>query len=93
MSSVVSTIPPSSSSFAVLLVSLIRQNEPVFNTAATFENVGILWVVVAFADDVGGPELEFLRQRSRACPLYIFGVVVRARILTAHHVHIVKALS
>jgi hypothetical protein len=61
MSPVISTIPPSSSSFAVFFVSLFCQNEPVFNTAAAFENVGILGVIVALADDIGGPELEFFR--------------------------------
>lgn len=67
-----------------------RQHETVLDAAASFENVGILGVVVALANDVCRPELEFFRQRSRACPLYVFRVVVRARVLAAHYVDFVK---
>jgi hypothetical protein len=78
--------PPASVAVAVLGVALVGKNEPVFHAAAALQDIWVLGVVVALADDVRGPELELFGQRGSARPLDVVLVVVGACILAAHHV-------
>jgi hypothetical protein len=78
--------PPASIPFAVPRMPLVREDEPVLDPTAALQNVRVLGVVVALADDICRTEFEFLRQRGGACPLNIVFVVVGAGILAAHHV-------
>lgn len=77
---------------SVFLQALGCQHQAVFNTAATFQDVGIVGRVVTFADDVGGGELEFFGKGGLAGPLYVLVIVVGTGVLAAHHIDFVKAL-
>jgi hypothetical protein len=80
-------------SFTIFLVAFICQNQTIFNSTASFQNVRIFGVIVAFADDIRGAQLELVRKRGGARPLDIFGVVVRTGVLAAHYVYFVEAFG
>lgn len=86
-------VTPAAPSLTELLVSLVREYEPVLEAAASFEDVWVVRRVVAFADDVCRAELEFLRERGGTGPLDVVLVVVGARVLAAHYVHVVEAAA
>lgn len=77
----------------VLLLSLIREHKPILNTTAAFQNIRILGVVIALANNVGRAQLELFRQRRRTRPLDILIVVVCAAVLAPHDVDFVDAAS
>jgi hypothetical protein len=78
---------------AIFLVTLVCEDQPVFDSAASLQDVRILRVVVAFADDVCGAELELVGKRGSTCPLDVLGVVVGSRVLAAHHVDFVETFG
>ncbi len=75
----------------MLLFSNLGQHEPVFHSAAAFQNIRIVWRVVTFTNDFRGAELELWRESSGACPLNVGIVVVAPRVLAAHDVDLVEA--
>lgn len=72
-------------------MSLVCEHKPIFDTAAALEDIWILRVVVSFADDVRGTELEFLGERGGACPLNVVFVVIGASVLATHDVDFIQA--
>jgi hypothetical protein len=63
---------------------LLCEYEAVLDTTAAFEDVWVLGIVVAFANNVCRAELEFFGERGSACPLYRVLVIVGATVFTAH---------
>jgi len=91
---VVIAVPPVTTvSLAIFLVAFVCKNQPVFNSTASFQDIGIFGVVVAFADDICGAELELVWQRSCACPLDILRIVVGSGVLAAHYVNFIEAFG
>jgi type III secretory pathway component EscS len=90
---VVSAPPVSASSFAELVVALLCEYESVLDTTAALQDVWVFGVVVAFADDVRGTELEFFGERGGTCPLDVVLVVVSAGVLAAHDVDLIVAAA
>jgi hypothetical protein len=90
---IVVAAPPAPIAFAKLLVTLVGEDESVFYTTAPLQDVRVLGVVVALADDVGGAELELLGEGCGARPLNVILVVVGASVLAAHDVDFVVAAS
>jgi hypothetical protein len=90
---VIATPPMATVSLAIFLVAFVCKNQPVFNSTASFQDIGILGVVVAFADDIRGAELKLVRQRSRASPLDVLRIVVGSGVLAAHYVDFIEAFG
>lgn len=78
---------------AILFVALVREHEPVLNSTASFQDVRVFGVFVAFADDVCRAELELVGKGGSTRPLYVFRVVVGSRVLAAHHIDIVETFG
>lgn len=72
-------------------MAFLREDKTVLYTAASFQDVWVFGVIVAFADDVCGAEFEFFGERGGAGPLYGVFVVVRAAVLAAHYLGFVEA--
>lgn len=83
-------VPPASLAPAILFLPLLSEHESILDATAALQDVWVVGVVVAFADDICGAELELFGERGGACPLDRVVVVVRARVLAAHHVDLVK---
>ncbi|KFZ13991.1 hypothetical protein V502_06317, partial [Pseudogymnoascus sp. VKM F-4520 (FW-2644)] len=73
--------------------SPLRQQQPILDTATPLQHPRILRAIVAFTYHIRAPELELLRQISRARPLDVLVVVVAPRVLAAHHVDLVVSTS
>ena len=93
MSVIIIVVNPVLLSLAEILVTCVCEHESVFHTTAAFQNIGIFGVVVAFADDICGAELELVWQRSCACPLDILRIVVGSGVLAAHYVNFIEAFG
>jgi hypothetical protein len=86
---IIVSAPPASSPAAIFLVTLVREDEPVLNTTTALQDVRVLGVIVAFANDVCRAELEFFWQRSGTGPLDVVLVVVGASVLATHYVDLI----
>lgn len=76
---------------AILLLSGCSQYKAILDATAAFEDVRVVWVIVAFADYIGAAELELRRQGGLAGPLNVFGAVLGARVATLHRIDRVDA--
>lgn len=71
----------------------VREEKPVYDTTAPFQDVWITRRFVALADDIGRPELELGREGCGTGPLNILIIVIGALILASHHIDLVEALA
>jgi hypothetical protein len=72
-------------------MALVREYQSVLNSTASLQDVWILGVIVAFADDIRGAKFELFGQRGGTCPLNIFGIVIGAGVFAAHYIDFVEA--
>jgi hypothetical protein len=78
---------------AILLLSFFGQEQPIFDSAAAFEDEGILWRAIAFTLDFGGAKLEVLRNIGSACPLDTPFIIIGTCIFTSHDFDLVVTAS
>lgn len=62
MIAIVVVAPPSSSAFAISLLAFLGQDELVLHTAAAFQDIRIVWRVVAFTNNICRAKLELVRK-------------------------------
>lgn len=76
-------IHPTATKLPVPLLPRLRQQQPVVDATAPFEDIFVICRCEPLADDVRRAELEFGGEGGRARPLDVFGVVVGALVLAA----------
>ncbi|KAL8944437.1 MAG: hypothetical protein Q9216_000488 [Gyalolechia sp. 2 TL-2023] len=77
----------------ILQFANIGENEPVLDSTAALQDIGIAGGFIAFTDDVGRTKLEFRGQGCGTSPLDVLIIVVGALVLTAHDIDVVQAPS
>lgn len=71
------------------LIPGVSELETVFYTAGSTEDVWVVWVVVAFTEDIGAAKFEISRDICGTRPRDVVIAIVTSQVLTHHHVYLV----